>query len=52
MLLLKYIANEVKGGASEVELADASEFENGGTALLQTQMEVKHLLGKVNKVTS
>ncbi|MEE3081691.1 MAG: hypothetical protein VX308_00855, partial [Candidatus Thermoplasmatota archaeon] len=28
------LANEVKGGASEVELADASEFENGGTATI------------------
>ena len=28
------LANEVKGGASEVELADASEFEKGGTATI------------------
>ena len=28
------LANEVEAGASEVELADASEFENGGTATI------------------
>ncbi|OIR23298.1 MAG: hypothetical protein BEU00_03280 [Marine Group III euryarchaeote CG-Epi3] len=28
------LANEVEGGSSEVELADASEFENGGSATI------------------